>query len=92
MEKDEEEKDESEERDDEDPEPVYIKKSILDTITENQNSPYSTQASQSTSRRMSAQSIFTMDGERRGGSVVREPVVEPVIEFFFEQDEEGLKN
>ena len=38
---------------------LILDKKLLETITENQNSPYSTQASHNPSRRMSAQSIFT---------------------------------
>ena len=38
---------------------LILDKKLLETITENQNSPYSTQASHNPSRRMSAQSLFT---------------------------------
>ena len=42
---------------------LILDKKLLETITENQNSPYSTQASHNPSRRMSAQSLF--DSTRR---------------------------
>ena len=42
---------------------LLLDKKLLETITENQNSPYSTQASHNPSRRMSAQSLF--DSTRR---------------------------
>ena len=42
---------------------LMLDKKLLETITENQNSPYSTQASHNPSRRMSAQSLF--DSTRR---------------------------
>jgi len=69
---------------DDDDRQYIIDKKFLETITENQNSPYSTQASYNTSRRMSAQSIFT-DGGRRG-SLAKE-YGGPVLELFHEEEE-----
>ena len=63
---------------------LIINRNHLETITENQNSPYSTQASQCTTRRMSAQSIFS-DVARRGSL----PFTAPVMELFHENDLEG---
>ena len=64
---------------------LLINRKRLETITENQNSPYSTQASQCTTRRMSAQSIFT-DGARRGSL----PFTAPVLELFHENEVEEI--
>ena len=76
---------------------LILDKKLLETITENQNSPYSTQASHCKSRRESAQSIFaSMDGAARRGSLPtreqlsREPTV---LELFHEnelEEEEGV--
>jgi len=68
---------------------LILDKKLLETITENQNSPYSTQASHNPSRRMSAQSLF--DSTRRGsssnvGGVLKEPFVGPVLELFHENE------
>jgi len=69
---------------------LILDKKLLETITENQNSPYSTQASHNTSRRMSAQSIF--GGTARRGSVQKEPYNGPVMELFHENEiEENLQ-
>ena len=63
------EKEEVETEEKKDPDPMsedfnlLLDKKLLETITENQNSPYSTQASHNPSRRMSAQSLF--DSTRR---------------------------
>ena len=69
---------------------LILDKKLLETITENQNSPYSTQASHCKSRRESAQSIFaSMDGARRGSLPSREREVsrEPtVLELFHENE------
>ena len=65
---------------------LIINRNHLETITENQNSPYSTQASQCTTRRMSAQSIFS-DVARRGSL----PFTAPVMELFHENEFENLK-
>ena len=46
---------------------LILDKKLLETITENQNSPYSTQASHNPSRRMSAQSLF--DSTRRSENI-----------------------
>ena len=77
---------------------LILDKKLLETITENQNSPYSTQASHCKSRRESAQSIFaSMDGAARRGSLPtreqlsREPTV---LELFHEnelEEEEGVE-
>merc|ERR1712142_1042994 len=60
---------------------LMIRRKHLETITENQNSPYSTQASQCTARRMSAQSIFS-DTARRGSSLF----TAPLLELFHENE------
>ena len=71
---------------------LILDKKLLETITENQNSPYSTQASHCKSRRESAQSIFaSMDaggGARRGSLPTRDPLSrEPtVLELFHENE------
>ena len=65
---------------------LILDKKLLETITENQNRPYSTQASHNTSRRMSAQSIF--GGTARRGSVQKEPFSGPVMELFHENETE----
>jgi len=68
---------------------LILDKKLLETITENQNSPYSTQASHCKSRRESAQSIFaSMDGAARRGSLpTRELSREPtVLELFHENE------
>merc|ERR1719422_2607673 len=65
---------------------LILDKKLLETITENQNSPYSTQASHNPSRRMSAQSLFTELPRR--GSMPKEPFNGPVIEMFHENDYE----
>ena len=76
---------------------LILDKKLLETITENQNSPYSTQASHCKSRRESAQSIFaSMDGAARRGSLpTRELSREPtVLELFHEnelEEEEGVE-
>ena len=62
---------------------LMIHRKHLETITENQNSPYSTQASQCTARRMSAQSIFP-DPARRGSF----PFTAPLLELFHENEME----
>ena len=64
---------------------VQLDKKLLETISENQNSPYSTQASHNTSRRMSAQSIFA-ETTRRGSLQKVEPFAAPVIEMFNENE------
>ena len=69
---------------------LILDKKLLVTITENQNSPYSTQASHSKSRRQSAQSIFGPPdpSARRGSLPSREPTV---LELFHENElEEDL--
>eukprot|EP00092_Neocalanus_flemingeri_P013742 GFUD01014821.1.p1 GENE.GFUD01014821.1~~GFUD01014821.1.p1 ORF type:complete len:293 (+),score=82.37 GFUD01014821.1:61-879(+) len=60
---------------------LIINKKHLETITENQNSPYSTQSSQSTTRRMSEQSILADMNHR--GSI---PFTTPIIELFHENE------
>ena len=60
---------------------LIINRKPLETITENQNSPYSTQASQLTARRMSAQSIFS-DPATRGTL----PATAPLIEIFHQNE------
>jgi len=70
---------------------LILDKKLLETITENQNSPYSTQASHCKSRRESAQSIFaSMDpAARRGSLPTRESTV---LELFHENElEEELE-
>ena len=70
---------------------LILDKKLLETITENQNSPYSTQASHNTSRRVSAQSIF--GGTARRGSVQKEPFKGTVMELFHENEtEENLQS
>jgi len=64
-----------------------IDKKILETITENQNSPYSTQASHNTSRRMSAQSIFNNETEKPRTGTARD-YSGPILELFNENEEE----
>ena len=65
---------------------LIINRNHLETITENQNSPYSTQAAnvQCTTRRMSAQSVFS-DVANRGSL----PFTAPVMEVFHENELEG---
>jgi len=65
---------------------IKLDKKLLETISENQNSPYSTQASHNTSRRVSAHSIFA-DTVRRG-SVQKEPFNGAVLELFHENETE----
>ena len=60
---------------------LLLERKFLEPITENQNSPYSTQASQCTTRRMSAQSIFP-ETSRRGST----PLVAPITEIFNENE------
>ena len=68
---------------------LILDKKLLETISENQNSPYSTQASHNTSRRMSAQSLFGETARR--GSIPKEPFNGPVMELFHENEiEEDL--
>jgi hypothetical protein len=69
---------------------LILDKKLLETISENQNSPYSTQASHNTSRRVSVQSVF--GGTARRGSVQREPFIGPVMELYHEnENEENLQ-
>jgi len=63
---------------------IILDKKLLETISENQNSPYSTQASHNTSRRMSAQSLFGEPARR--GSIPKEPFNGPVMELFHENE------
>ena len=60
---------------------LIINRKHLETITENQNSPYSTQASQLTARRMSAQSIFS-DPATRGTL----PPTAPLLQLFHQNE------
>ena len=68
---------------------LILDKKLLETITENQNSPNSTQASHNTSRRVSAQSIF--GGIALRGSVQKEPFIGPVMELYHENETETNK-
>ena len=73
---------------------LILDKKLLETITENQNSPYSTQASHCKSRRQSAQSIFASlePGARRGSLPTKEPYNGAVLELFHENElEEELE-
>ena len=70
---------------------LILDKKLLETITENQNSPYSTQASHCKSRRESAQSIFASmePGPRRGSLPTKEPFNGAVLEV--EDEDEGRR-
>ena len=63
---------------------LILDKKLLETISENQDSPYSTQASPSNSRRMSVQSIFGGTVQRE--NVHKEPFHGPVVELFHENE------
>jgi len=61
-----------------------LDKVLLETISENQDSPYSTQASPNKCRRMSVQSVF--GGTTKSESVQKEPYDGPVMELFHEDE------
>ena len=69
---------------------MILDKKLLETISENQNSPYSTQASHNPSRRVSAQSLF---GETpRQSSIPKEANNGPFMDLFHENEvEEDLE-
>ena len=69
---------------------IILDKKLLETISENQNSPYSTQASHNTSRRVSAQSLF-IETPRRD-SIPKEANNGPFMDLFNENEfEEDLE-
>jgi hypothetical protein len=69
---------------------ILLDKKLLETISENQNSPYSTQTSHNTSRRVSAQSLF---GETAlQASIPKEATNGPFMDLFHENEmEEDLE-
>jgi hypothetical protein len=69
---------------------MILDKNLLETISENQNSPYSTQASHNTSRRVSAQSLFGETAQQ--GSIPKEVSNGPFMDLFHENEfEEDLE-
>ena len=69
---------------------IILDKKLLETISENQNSPYSTQASHNTSRRVSAQSLFIETPWR--DSIPKEASNGPFMDLFNENEfEEDLE-